>query len=113
MSMIDKAVHDFSVQAYPVSYTHLDVYKRQLLCNIKHASWSYEQEFRCTIGATAKGISFIEAKPKEIFIGMNCVPSHAKRLMEIADFWNIPIYKMEFDERSETYALIEKQYRQQ
>ena len=83
-----------------------------LLCNIKHTSWSYEQEFRCTAGTIAKGMPFMEAKPKEIFIGMKCTPFHTKRLLEIADFWNIPVYKMEFDECSESYALVAKEYKQ-
>ncbi len=86
------------------------IFVSSLLCNIKHTSWNYEQEFRCTTGAIAKGMPFIEAKPKEIFIGMNCDPFHAKRLLEIAGSWNIPVYKMKFDECSETYALVAKEY---
>lgn len=88
------------------------IFMASLLCNIKHTSWSYEQEFRCTTGATATGMPFIEAKPKEIFIGMNCASFHAKRLLEISDSWNIPVYKMEFDDCSENYALVAKQYKQ-
>ena len=84
------------------------IFMSSLLCNIKHISWSYEKEFRCTTGAIAKGMPFIEANPKEIFIGMNCVPSHADRLMEISDIRNIPVYKMGFDECSESYALVIK-----
>lgn len=34
------------------------VYLAQYLCNIKHSSWQYEKEFRCTIGAKAKGMPF-------------------------------------------------------
>lgn len=84
------------------------IFMALLLCNVKHISWSYEKEFRCTIGATAKGMPFIEAKPKEIFIGMNCALSHANRLMEIANQRNIPVYKMEFDECGESYDLVVK-----
>lgn len=40
------------------------IFVASLLCNVKHVSWSYEKEFRCTAGATAKGMPFIEAKPK-------------------------------------------------
>ncbi len=32
------------------------VYMSLLLCNLKHVSWSYENEFRCTTGAKAKGM---------------------------------------------------------
>lgn len=81
------------------------VFMACLLCNLKHTSWSYEQEFRCTTGAIAKGMPYIDAKPKEIFIGMNCAPRHAERLIEIATSWEIPIYQMEFDECSEAYTL--------
>lgn len=88
------------------------IFMASLLCNIKHTSWSYEKEFRCTTGAIAKGMPFIEAKPKEIFIGMACTPSHAKRLLEIAESWNIPVYKMEFNDCSETYSLVAKEYKQ-
>lgn len=88
------------------------IFMESLLCNVKHTSWSYEKEFRCTTGDIAKGMPFIEAKPKEIFIGMTCAPSHAKRLFEIADFWNIPVHKMEFDDCSETYSLVAKEYKQ-
>ncbi|MBC8547723.1 DUF2971 domain-containing protein [Clostridiaceae bacterium NSJ-31] len=81
------------------------VFMACLLCNLKHTSWSYEQEFRCTTGAIAAGMPYIEARPKEIFIGMNCAPRHAERLIKIAASWKIPVYRMEFDERSEQYAL--------
>lgn len=79
-----------------------------LLCNLKHISWNYEKEFRCTTSANATGMPFIEAKPKEIYIGMNCTSSHTKHLLEIADFWQIPVYKMSFDECSEVYNLVAK-----
>ena len=82
-----------------------------LLCNLKHTSWSYEQEFRCTAGAIAKGMPYIDAKPKEIFIGMNCAPRHAERLIEIAASWKIPVSRMEFDECSEVYTLTARKYK--
>lgn len=83
------------------------IYATTLLCNLKHSSWSYEKEFRCTLSSQAKGIPYVEAKPKEIYIGMNCSPLHTKRLMEIADSWNIPIKKMSFDECSTEYKLVD------
>ena len=76
-----------------------------LLCNLKHTSGSYEQKFRCTAGAITEGMPFIDARPKEIFIGMNCVPRHTKRLIEIASSWKLPIYRMEFNECSEHHVL--------
>ena len=86
------------------------VFMACLLCNLKHTSWSYEQEFRCTTGAIAKGMPYIDARPKEIFIGMNCAPRHAERLIEIATSWKIPIYQMEFDECSEAYSLTARKH---
>lgn len=82
------------------------VFVEALLCNLKHSSWSYEKEFRCTIGAAAADSSYIEAKPKEIYIGMKCNPLHEIRLKEIGESWGIPVYKMGFDERTEEYCLI-------
>ena len=69
-----------------------------LLCNVKHTSWSYEREFRCTTGATSEGMPFMDARPKEIYISMHCNPHHSKRLKEIGDAWNVPVYKIDFDE---------------
>lgn len=85
---------------------YMIIFMALLLCNVKHASWSYEKEFRCTTSAIAPGMPFIEAKPKEIYVGMHCNPNHTKRLKEIGDSWNIPVYKMAFDECSEKYELI-------
>lgn len=84
------------------------IFMALLLCNVKHTSWSYEKEFRCTAGAIAPGMPFIDAKPKEIYIGMHCDPNHVQRLKEIGNSWNVPVYQMVFDERSETYCLVAK-----
>lgn len=81
------------------------VYMISLLCNLKHVSWNYEHEFRCTTGISGVGPTFISAKPKEIFIGKNCTSIHAKRLLEIATSWQIPIYQMRYDECSESFDL--------
>lgn len=79
-----------------------------MLCNLKHSSWSYENEFRCTTAANAKGMPFIEAKPKEIYVGINCSYEYTKCLIEIAANLRIPIFKMAFDEFSNTYELTTK-----
>lgn len=52
---------------------------------------------------------YIEAKPKEIYIGMNCLKIHETRLLEIADSWKIPVYKMIFGECSRGYSLVAKE----
>ena len=84
------------------------IFMALLLCNVKHTSWSYEKEFRCTTGAIAMGMPFIDAKPKEIYIGMHCNPNHVMRLKEISDSWGIPVYKMAFAECGEQYELVAK-----
>lgn len=76
--------------------------------NLKHITWNYENEFRCTTASNAKGMPYIDGKPKEIYIGMNCSPVHEERLQKIAQAQNIPIYKMEFDDLNEHYDLIPK-----
>lgn len=81
------------------------VFLASLLCNVKQSSWSYEKEYRCTEGATAPGMPFVDAKPKEIFVGLHCEEKHIKRLREIGEVLEIPVYKMAFDECSEGYQL--------
>ena len=76
--------------------------------NLKHLSWSYENEFRCTTGASAKGMPYISAKPKEIYIGMNCKPVYIDRIIKIANTLCIPVYKMIFDELTPEFNLISK-----
>lgn len=81
------------------------VYIDSLLCNIKHTSWSYENEFRCTMGADSKGMPYVDAKPKEIYIGLKCAEEHATRLINIANTLKVPVHKMVFDECSSLYDL--------
>lgn len=84
------------------------VFLTSLFCNIKHISWSYENEFRCTVGAAAEGLPYLSATPKEIFIGMNCQPAYENKIVNIGKLLNIPVYKMVFDEMSTYYDLIPK-----
>ncbi len=84
------------------------VFVTLLFCNIKHLSWSYENEFRCTTGAIAPGMPYVDAMPKEIFIGLNCLPMNFDRIIRIADEFHIPVYKMMFDEMSTDFNLSYK-----
>ena len=84
------------------------VYMAQYLCNIKHSSWQYEKEFRCTMGAAAKGMPYVNAVPKAIYIGMKCKEKNRSELIAIAKSLSIPIYQMSLDELSEKYELEEK-----
>ncbi len=84
------------------------IYVTQYLCNIKHSTWQYEKEFRCTIAANAKGTPYIDAAPHSIYIGMNCSEENRKKLITISKELSVPIYQMNFDELSESYKLKEK-----
>ena len=74
------------------------IYTSSLLCNIKHTSWSYEKEFRCTMASNAPGIPYVDAKPDAIYVGMKCSAAHLEQLKYIAEVLKIPIYQMEFDD---------------
>lgn len=76
------------------------------LSNIKHVTWSYEKEFRCTVGSNSEGMPFFKAIPHEIYIGRSCSPNNAKKLVEIAYELNIPAFQMRFDEYDIKYKLV-------
>ena len=82
------------------------IFMQLLFCNLKHSSWEYENEFKCTMAANAKGMPFANAKPYEIYVGINCAVDHEKRLKMIAKDKGIDIYKMCFDELSLDYNMI-------
>ena len=84
------------------------IFIEQYLSNIKHLSWEYENEFRCSIGEKDNQEPYISATPKAIYIGINCKKSHREKLLEIAKELSIPIYKMEVNNLSEKYSLEEK-----
>jgi hypothetical protein len=84
------------------------VYMASFFCNIKHSSWSYENEFRCTIGAGEESMSFVSAIPKEIYIGMNCLPTYEDKIIKIANTLQIPVYKMIFEEYNPIFNLTVK-----
>lgn len=83
------------------------VYMQLYLCNIKHSSWQYEKEFRCTTGAQAKGMPYIDAMPTAIYIGMNCSQQHRSELVAVARSLSIPVYQMNLAVLSENYTLEE------
>ncbi len=84
------------------------IYLAQYLSNIKHLTWQYEKEYRCSIGAISKGTPYINAAPKAIYIGINCSEKNRKRLIDIAKKLSISIYQMEFNELSDNYTLQAK-----
>ncbi|MBQ9709632.1 MAG: DUF2971 domain-containing protein [Clostridia bacterium] len=83
------------------------IYMALFLCNIKHSTWQYEKEFRCTIGAKAKTAPYVNANPKAIYIGMNCCKKHREKLIKIAKELSVPIYQMRLEDLSEKYSLKE------
>lgn len=84
------------------------IYVAQYLCNIKQATWQYEKEFRCTMGAIAKGMPYVDAVPKAIYIGINCNEQNRNELVAIGKKLMIPVYQMNLDQLSENYTLEEK-----
>ncbi len=81
------------------------LYIAQYLCNIKHLSWQYEREFRCTMGTTAVGMPYVDAIPKAVYIGMNCSFKNRNELIRIARNQRLPVYQMKFADLSEEYSL--------
>jgi hypothetical protein len=82
------------------------VYMTTYFCNIKHISWSYESEFRCTTGSNAKGMPYLSATPKEIYIGKNCKPIYVERIIKIAKELQVPVFQMIFDDLTSEFNLI-------
>lgn len=76
-----------------------------LFNNLKHTSWSYENEYRCTIGATDDAVPYTSARPKEIYAGLKCSKENTEKLLAIAKTMNVPFYAMKFDELRENYNL--------
>lgn len=81
------------------------IFMESFFSNIKHETWSYEKEYRCVTGATAKGMPFLTAIPKEIYIGINCLQVHVDKLIRVAKKLQIPAFKMIFDEYSTNFNL--------
>ena len=49
---------------------------------------------------------YINAKPKEIYVGYKCPEAHTKKLIKIAEKLKIPIYKMKYEENMSNYELV-------
>ena len=86
------------------------IYLSQLLYNIKQSSWLYEKEYRCIMASNSKGMPFIDAKPKAIYIGRDCSGRNANKLFDIADEHGAKIYKMRFDDLADNYELDYYEY---
>lgn len=84
------------------------IFMESFFCNIKHDTWNYEKEYRCTAGAIAKGMPFFPASPKEIYIGMNCSQTYVDKLIRIANELRIPAFRMVFNEYDTDFNLSAK-----
>ncbi len=60
------------------------------------------------MGAIAPGMPYVDATPKEVFVGMNCKEELAKQIFEIARDLSVPVHRMGFDEYSPNYNLVIK-----
>lgn len=86
------------------------VFLALLLFNVKDVAWSYEDEYRCVFSANSKGMPFIKARPKSIYIGNRCSDNNAKRLYDIADSFDANIFKMESNSLDEKCKLAYSKY---
>lgn len=80
-----------------------------MLYNIKHSSWSFEQEYRLTVPSNTPGLPELAVKPSKLYIGLNCPKVYADRLKEIGKVLNIPVYTMKHSERSKSFNLVADQ----
>lgn len=81
------------------------VYMSVFFTNLKHKTWSYEKEFRCVLGAKGLSKPYIDAYPKEIYVGMNCESEYIDIIRSISKLLNVPIYQMQFDDYQPEYNL--------
>lgn len=82
------------------------------LGNIKHVSWCYEKEFRCSVGVSQNNDIYIDAVPSEIYIGLKCKKEYRNELIDIAKQYKIPVYEMLYVEEIPQFMLksIEIEY---
>lgn len=113
VEQVERMIQDIKVQsAEGKNRILLDdlslAFMSSFFCNLKHSSWSYENEFRCTAGAIAEGMPYMSAVPKEIYIGIKCMPTYKDRIVKISNILQIPVYEMVFDELSSDFNLLPK-----
>lgn len=104
-SAVDRFI-SYGIKRIPLTDRSI-VYIAQFLFNVKQSTWSYEKEYRCSMGTLNTKMPFVNAIPKAIYIGLNCSEKNRKELINIAKEQSIPIYQMKFNELSENYKLEE------
>lgn len=80
-----------------------------MLYNVKHSSWSFEQEYRLSVASNTPGLPELMVKPSKIFIGLNCPQIYSDRLKEIGKVLDVPVYTMKYYERSKSFNLVADQ----
>ena len=104
--LIKKAENHSSLDGKVIKIDDLSLlYIPLFLSNIKHTSWSYEKEYRCTTASSASGMPFLPAKPSAIYIGMKCSDKDTSRLIDISNELRVPVYKMSFNECASCFDL--------
>lgn len=80
-------------------------YITALYINLKHLSWSYENEYRHSIGKRNEDDHFVDALPSAIYIGVNCTEKRRKKLIDICDQLDIEAYDMRFNHKTKEFML--------
>lgn len=80
-----------------------------MLYNIKHSSWSFEQEYRLSVPSNKPGLPELMVKPSKLYIGLNCPKIYSDRLRKIGRALNVPVYSMKYYERSKSFNLVADQ----
>lgn len=80
-----------------------------MLYNIKHSSWSFEQEYRLSVPSNTPGLPELMVRPSRIYIGLNCLQIYTDRLKEIGNVLGIPVFLMKYYERSKSFNLVADQ----
>ncbi len=80
-----------------------------MLYNVKHSSWSFEQEYRLSVPSSTPGLPELVVKPSKFHIGLNCPKIYSDRLKDIGKVLDIPVFSMKYYERSKSFNLVADQ----
>lgn len=80
-----------------------------MLYNIKHSSWSFEQEYRLSVPSNMPELPELPIKPSKLYIGLNCPKVYSDRLREIGKALDIQVYKMKYYGHSISFNLVADQ----
>lgn len=95
----------FARNRYMVDHSDIIPFLFAFFGNIKHESWRYENEFRCSV---SDGKTYMPANPKAIYIGANCAEDRRRKLIEIGHSLQVPVYQMFYEPLSPEFGFIPK-----